>query len=314
MKEIKRVLVIRIGALGDIILCFQAFHEIRMAHPDAEIAFLTMPPFADFARAMPWFNRVIVDPRPSGWQPQEWLKLVSEIRAFRPDRVYDLQGKNRQSVLYGLLGGPLGPEWSGRAPFCSHPRLDPPPAGMHFTEFLAAQLQLADVPPQGPADLGWLDAPLEGLALPERYAVLVPGCAPHREYKRWPARNYAKLAEKLQDRGIASVAVGAKQDASAIAAVKAAVSAPVMDIGGKTSLLQLGGAIRRSACVIANDTGPMHMAAALGAPVLGLMSEKVNASWNAPRGSRAAWLQGKPLSGLGVDQVFLALTRLLDKN
>src|ERR1700731_2724161 len=58
--EKKRVLIIRLGALGDLIVCFQAFHEIREAHKTAEIVLLTAPEYADFARSMPWFNRVMI--------------------------------------------------------------------------------------------------------------------------------------------------------------------------------------------------------------------------------------------------------------
>lgn len=307
--ETERILVIRLGALGDLILCFQAFHEIRRAHPGAEIALLTMPAFAGFARTMPWFDRVITDERAPLARAGEWLDLVRQIRAFRPDRVYDLQGKLRQNILYFLLGCVRG--WSGAAPFCSYPRLWPPQPGMHFTDFAAAQLRRADVPQQPPADLAWLDAPVAELALPDRYAVLIPGCAPDRLYKRWPAENYAALANRLRARGIASVAVGTKADADAIAAIRA--KAPqLVDLSGRTSLHQLAAVMRRSVCVIGNDTGPTHLAAAVGAPTLALMPEQVNAAWSAPRGLRARALRGCPLARLAVDEVLLALEPMLD--
>lgn len=306
----KRILVIRLGALGDIVLCFQAFHEIREADKDAEIAFLTMPAFAEFAQAMPWFDRVIVDPRPAAQRIDQWIKLVKDVSGFKPNRVYDLQGKPRQSILFALLGGPWGPQWSGAAPLCSHPRLAVPSQGMHFTDYLEAQLQLADVPTQPPADLSWLDASVDGFSLPARFAVLVPGCAPLREYKRWPPRKYASLAAQLQKKGIPCIAVGTKQDTAAIAAIRSAFPG-VLDFSGRTTLLHLAGIMRRAECVIANDTGPMHIAAAIGTPTLALMSEQVDAVWNAPHGPRVQWLQGKPLANLGVDKVLLALEDLL---
>jgi ADP-heptose:LPS heptosyltransferase len=309
-----RVLVIRIGALGDIVLCFQAFHEIRQAHKNAEIAFLTMPAYADFGRHMPWFNRVIIDPRPPAWEIRQWLKLFKDVRGFDPTHVYDLQCKPRQSVLYARLGGPWGPvDWSGAAPFCSHPRLAAPLPGMHFTDYVQAQLQLADIPKQPPADVSWFDAPLTDLKLPERYAVLVPGCAPGREYKQWPARNFADLAQKLEEKGIASVAVGSRYDKPVVASIRSAFPR-LNDFSGSTTLFQLAAIMRRAVCVIANDTGPMHIAAAVGAPTLGLMSERVNATWNAPKGPGAKVLQGKPLAELGVDKVLLALGDFLDQN
>jgi len=315
MKQ-ERILTIRLGALGDLVLCFQAFHEIRAAHPGAGTALLTMPAFAGFAKQMPWFDHVLIDARAPAWRPDQWMKLLVDIYDFSPTRVYDLQGKFRQSVLYALLGGPLwkkgwGPEWSGAAPLCSHPRLWPPKPGMHYTDFVAAQLRKAGVPAQPPADLSWLDDPLKGFDLPPRFVALIPGCAKGREYKRWPAASYAEIAKSLEARGIATVAVGAKDDAGAIAEIRSA--APhVADFSGRTNLLQLAGLFRRALGVVGNDTGPTHIAAAVGTPTLALISAQVDPAWSAPKGPRAKWLQGKPLEDLPPAKVLLALDTLID--
>jgi ADP-heptose:LPS heptosyltransferase len=313
MRARERILVIRLGALGDIVSCFQSFHEIRLAHPGAEIAFLTTPAFVAFARRMPWFDRVIVDPRPSAWHPDQWRQLLKDVRSFAPTRVYDLQGKLRQTMLYMLLGGPLGPEWSGRAPLCSHPRFDPPQPGMHYTEFLARQMRLAGVKEQKPADLSWLDGPIDEFALPERFVVLVPGCSPHREYKRWPPKSFAALAQKLAARGLGAVAVGTLHDVAAVSAIHA-LAPDVMDLSGRTDLFRLAGLLRKAEGCLGNDTGPTHIAAALGTPTLTLISDRIDAEWVHPRGVCAGWLQGKPLEALGVDEVLLALDGLLDRN
>jgi len=298
----KRVLVIRLGALGDLALCFQAFQSIRMAHPEAETALLTMPDYAGFARKMPWFDQILVDPRAPCRRIGEWLDLVRRIREFKPWRVYDLQGKFRQTVLYGLLKGPFGPEWSGAAPLCSHPRPWPPVPGMHFTSFIAAQLERAGVAIAEKIDTGWLDTPLDGFSLPEKFVLLVPGCAPGREYKRWPASRYAELAERLKREGIASVAVGAGEDARPIRELCVREES-VIDLCGRTSLFHLAALARRAEIVVGNDTGPVHIAAAAGARVLALMSDKVDPLWSAPKGERAKWLQGKPLAALTANEV-----------
>lgn len=312
MTTRERILVIRLGALGDLVLCFQAFHEIRRMHPDAEIALLTMPAFADFAKLMPWFDKVLIDERAPGSKIGQWIQLIKRVQKFKPTRVYDLQGKLRQNILYGFLGGPFGPEWSGAAPLCSHPRLWPPQKNMHYTDFVAAQLRLAKVPSQSSPDLAWLSASLDSFSLPEKYALLIPGCAPGREYKRWQPKNFASVAIRLRERKIGSVVIGTKTDAHAITALR--TDAPhVVDLTNKTSLLQLGSLARQSTIVLGNDTGPTHLAAAVDAPTLALMSDRVNPVWSSPRGPRTEWLQGKPLDTLSIDEVFVALTHLIDK-
>lgn len=311
MNRPSRILVIRLGALGDLVLCFQAFHEIRQAHPGAEIAFLTMPQFADFSRTMPWFDKVIIDERAPLSQFGKWWALITQIRAFNPTRIYDLQGKLRQNILYFLLGCPKG--WSGAAPFCQYPRPWPPQPAMHFTDFIAAQLRAAGVPVQPPADLSWCDASLEEFSLLGRYAVLIPGCAPGRDYKRWPAAAYADLVARLRKTYTPIILVGTKADADAIDAIKH-LAPDVLDFSGQTNLRQLAAIFRHSACVIGNDTGPTHLAAAVGAPTVALMPGEVNAAWAAPKGVLVESLKGDPLGSLPVREVLLALDCVLDKS
>lgn len=299
----ERILVIRLGALGDIVLCFAAFQAIRKAHSEAEIALLTMPAFASFAQSMPWFDKVLVDPRAPRWRLDAWYGLARRVKRFSPTRVYDLQGKSRQDVLYRLLGGAKrGPEWSGAANGCSHPRFWPPEPGMHFVDFVAAQLGRAGVYVDGAADTSWCDAPVGAFALPERYALLIPGCAPGRLYKRWPAARYAELALRLAEKGIGSVAIGTEADGAAVREI--ARRAPgLIDLCGRTSLAQVAALARRAECVVGNDTGPTHLAAAVGGRVVALMSDKVDPVWSAPKGPKASWVQGKPLVELGVGEV-----------
>jgi ADP-heptose:LPS heptosyltransferase len=304
----EHILVIRLGALGDLVFCFQAFHEIRRAHPKAEIALLTRAPFAAFARSLPWFDNIIIDTHPTLATPLRWLSLRNDIAAFAPSRVYDLQGKNRQSVLYALLGGPLGPLWSGPAPFCKFPRPLPAP-GMHFTDFLAAQLRVAGVTSAPAPDLAWFDANVEKFSLPAKYAVLIPGCSPSALHKRWPPPNFADLARRLGEKGLLAVAIGTNADAGSVSALRA-LAPDVLDLCGKTSLFELAGILRRAAIVIGNDTGPLHMAATLGAPTLALFSGKTNPAWSKPPGPKVAWRQSPNLADLSVDEVVAALQEL----
>src|SRR5262245_30737591 len=122
-----RVLVIRLGALGDLLLCVSAFQAIREAHPRAQLALLTQPAWVDFARAMPWFDQIVADARPRGDQLTAWWDLLRRLRDFDMDRVYDLQGKRRQNILFWLLGGPWNRiAWSGANRYCRYPRVWPP--------------------------------------------------------------------------------------------------------------------------------------------------------------------------------------------
>ncbi|MBV8060067.1 MAG: glycosyltransferase family 9 protein [Alphaproteobacteria bacterium] len=310
--ERERILVIRLGALGDLVLCFQGFEEIRQHHQTAEIALLTMPAYATFGRMMPWFDTVFVDERAPVSDTARWRQLLNTIRDYHPHRVYDLQGKLRQTLLYMGLGGPFGPEWSGAAPFCSHPRRWPPTPNMNYTDFVEAQLRRAGVPAAIEPDLSWLDAPLENITLPESYVLLVPGCSPGREYKRWPPQAYADLAQRLHAQGVGAVAVGTKADRAAIQALCAAAPT-VVDLCARTDLKQLARVSRGARAVIGNNSGPTHMAAAVGAPTIMLMDETAATVWSCPAAKNSRWIQGNPLSQLSVDEVFVTLLQMLNQ-
>ncbi|HBM91019.1 MAG TPA: ADP-heptose--LPS heptosyltransferase [Rhodospirillaceae bacterium] len=308
MRE--KILVIRLGALGDLVLCMEAFAALRRQHNDAEIALLTTPPFETFAKQMPWFDKVIIDPRPRFTQIKAWQKLVREVKDFAPTHVYDFQGKLRQSVLFNLLGGPLlGPKWSGAATGCSHPRFWPPQKNMHYTTFLVAQLACAGVEVNVTPELSWLDAPINHFKLPEKFALLIAGCAPARPYKRWPALRYAALAKKLAEKGVVCAAIGTKADEESVAEIRDLVP-DVINFCGQTTLPRLGGLARKAEIVVGNDTGPTHLAAAVGAKTIALMSHKVDPYWSAPKGPRTKWLQGKPLAKLSVEDVWDAYSAL----
>jgi ADP-heptose:LPS heptosyltransferase len=302
--EKEHILVIRLGALGDLVFCFQAFHEIRQAHPEAKIALLTRAPFASFARSLPWFDRIIIDTHPTFATPLGWLKMRQEIADFEPAVVYDLQGKRRQTVLYALLGGPFGPAWSGAAPLCKFPRPRPKP-DMHWTDFLAAQLRAAGVPARPAPDLAWFDAPVGKFSLPSRFAVLIPGCSPNALHKRWPSQKFAALARTLRKKGLACVVVGTKT-----ASVIKAFVPEVIDLCGWTSLFELAGILRRAALVIGNDTGPLHIAAALQTPTVALFSGKSDPVWSKPPGAKVSWRQSTNIEDLNVANVVSAIEEL----
>jgi ADP-heptose:LPS heptosyltransferase len=237
------------------------------------------------------------------------MRLRADIADLSPSRIYDLQGKNRQTVLYALLGGPFGPAWSGAAPLCKFPRPWPPAPGMHFTDFLAAQLRVADVPAAPHPDLGWFDAPVEKFALPQHFAVLIPGCSPHALYKRWPAQKFAEMARMLRSKNLTCVAIGTAADAEAVAVVKS-FAPEIIDLCAQTSLFELAGILRRAAIVIGNDTGPLHMAAALQAPTVALFSGKSDPVWSKPPGPKVAWRRCADIADLSVEEVCAAFEEL----
>ncbi len=286
--------MIKHGALGDIVLAFPAFASIRAAHAGTEITLLTTKPYAGFLAASPWLDKIETDSRPEFWDIPGLLRLRRQLRGL--DMVYDLQTSSRSSRYFTLAGRP---PWCGIAKGCAFPHADPARITMHTRERLAAQLRLAGITTLPKPDLSWAAADVSHFNLPEQFALLVPGAAVHRPEKRWPAENFNALAGSLP---MPCVIVGAGGERfPEIAAI---------DLTGKTTLLELAAITARARLAIGNDTGPMHLAAALNIPSVVLFSAASDPALTAPRYPDGGWptvLREANLQDLPVAQVLTAL-------
>ncbi len=275
-QEQPRILVIRLSALGDFVQSFGPFEAIRRAHPTAHITLLTTRPFVELARLAPWFDHVEVDTRP------RWTDLAG-VRALRRqlqgyDRVYDLQTSGRTARYFWLAGRPV---WSGHVAAAALPHANPWRDIMHTRPRQRDQLRMAGVAPVDRPDLAWLVG--GGPRLPPPYALLVPGAAPHRPEKRWPAGSYGQLAALLVARGITPVIVGsADEQPLAVDIMRHCPRA--RDLTGQTSLPDLAGLAARAWGAVGNDTGPMHLAAEVGCRCLVLFSHASTPARTAPLG------------------------------
>lgn len=302
----RNILVIKLGALGDLFQSMDAFQAIRAHHRGDRVTLLTRPAYERFTNLMPWFDAVQTDFGARGLRVDRWLATREKIRSGGYARVYDLQCNDRTNFYFTLLLPGARPEWVGMALGCAYPwpryRSDSAPVPKRQLDMIAS----AGVPGTGEVDLSWLDSPLNGLVLPERFVLIAPGCAPHRPGKRWPAAHYAEISRRLAARGLATVAIGTDVDADTIDAICAA--APhVVNLSGKTSIPQLAAIAKRARGVIGNDTGPIHITASVGAPTLVVMSGQTDPVRMIPRGTDVGYVREENLANLGVERVLSAL-------
>lgn len=302
----QQILVIRLGALGDFVLSFGPFAAIRAHHPDAHITLLTTPPFARLGRLSPWFDDIVIDRRAPWWNLRALLRLRAKLRGF--DFVYDLQTSGRSSRYFTLAGRP---PWSGIARGCSHPHANPDRDTMHTWERQRDQLAMAGIDHVPVAETGWLVAAAEPPDVPRPYALLVPGASPHRIAKRWPTTLYAELALQLTREGVTPVIIGTGPEADLAATILDACP-DAIDLTGRTDLPGLAALAARARFAVGNDTGPMHLAAAMGCPCLTLFSYASDLTRTQPRGpngERFLTLRTDNLADLPLDDVLAALTK-----
>lgn len=297
------ILVLKLGALGNMVLSLGAFAAVRRHHADATITLLTRAPYGEWMATSPYFDSVFIDTCPPPWNIPAILRLRRLLTGGHFDRVYDLQTSNRSSWYFRLFPASARPEWSGIAPGCSFPDRNRDRDHMHDFDRLQGQLRQAGVTDFPPVDLSWSHGDIARFALPRRIALLVPGSSAHRPAKRWPVAHYRALAVALEHRGLAPVVIGTERELGAAIAD----GTGAIDLTGKTNLDDLADLGRVAEFAVGNDTGPMHLLTAAGCAALVLFSQDSDPARCAPRGRDVHVLRRADLADLTLPEVLSAL-------
>ena len=300
----RKILVIKLSALGDFIQALGPAAAIRRHHAKDEITLLTTGAFVELAQQSGLFDKIAIDRRPKLLDVAGWLALRRMLRGGAFDRIYDLQTSDRSS-LYAWLFVPAGPpEWSGTAWHCSHPHANRERYPQHTVDKQAEQLLMAGIHPTPLPACPASSAPLPAKLRQRAFFLLIPGSSPRHPAKRWPARYYGELAQRLlRATGTLPVVIGALGEERLASEIRAACPAAV-DLVGRTELTHLVDLADTAAFTIGNDTGATHIAAAGGNPVIVLFSSASDPSRCAPRGPEVHVLTSPHLEDLPVDRVF----------
>lgn len=298
----RNILVIKHGALGDVILAQGPFQAIRAHHGDARIVLLTTRPFAAFLEKSGLFDEVWIDARPKLWQLSKLLPLIRKLRGGKFDRVYDLQTSTRTNSYFNFFPKRRKPEWCGVAKGCSHPHDSPLRTKIHTIERHIDQLKVAGIEIVPTPDFSWAMTDISRFDLPVKYALLVPGGSAHRPEKRWPAIRFSELAKYLDEKGITPVLIGGKAEAEAIATITNACPNTI-DLSSKTDFGDIASLGAGAVLAIGNDTGPLHLISAVGCKTVVLFSRASDPNMSRPRGRDVRVLRKDDLADLSLGHV-----------
>lgn len=291
----RNILIIKLGALGDIIQSEGAIRDIREHHPQARISILTSPRYKAIFERCPWIDEVRLDQRGPRLRIDLLLKLRGELRKGGFDCVYDLQGNRRTGMYYYWLDVPWVGSVAG-APFPQQPCV----AAVDTMHALLTAASLDARHTRRP-DISWLAddvAPLLAAhGVRPGFVLLVPGCSARHPEKRWP--HYARLSERLLAEGQQVVMAPGPDEMDLCRAIP---GISLFSDGKPLSVFQLVGLARHAGFVIGNDTGPSHIAAHAGARGLCLFGPAIPpAATFIDR--RFAVIQVADLPGLSVETV-----------
>lgn len=333
-SRIRRILLIKLRAVGDVLLSMVVLRSLRSAFPSARIDFMTEPPAKDLLVNNPDINRVIIYDRKKG-NP---LRYLLEVRRARYDLVIDLFGNPRTALLSRVSAARyrVGFDFRGRRYAYTH-RVPSRGDRVHNTQFNLDALDAIGIPIVDRA-VPFRFAPEDAQYIDEFLLMQSPGGRPLIGInagggwytKRWGLDQFAALADRIERRLGAAIVLpwGPGQLAEVEELGRMMAHHPL--IPPPTTLPQLGALFRRCAFVVSNDSGPMHIAAAVGTPVLGIYGP-TNPSLQGPYGSGHVVVRREGLKCLGcnltkcpighpcmkelsLEMVWEAVERLLAKN
>lgn len=265
----KRILIIKLGALGDVVMATPLIDAIMRHHADCAVTLLTTPAFAPLFAS--WPGLVVEAGARRGWRRQ--VALLRWLRRQRFERVYDLQANDRSGLWCALSG--IGERVGNHAryPYNLHPAT-PWRGQSHIYARLCEVLAAAGVAvtatvPLLPADTATREHVQQWIfdnGLDERRAVLLhAGASAARPRKRWP--HFAQLAQRLRGAGLTPVWLGGLAERE----LNATLLRPGdIDATAAFDILALAEIGRRARFAVTNDSGPMHVLAAASIPVFGL--------------------------------------------
>lgn len=279
--HIRRILVIKWSAMGDVALASAAIEDIAAAFPHSEVHLSTLPPWHQLYEHDPRLSRVInIDVRAKQGQlgnMWRWLRIVA---AAHYDLIIDLQTTDRSRLLLVALAySSAGVRWRAGNK-CAFPyNLYPAVKGVrHAATVMAATLSTVGIPMRTTHPV--LHCATHRRALvqqrmaqagltPNEFIVMLPGCQAAGYLKRWGAARFTALAGKLCAGGVDKILIlGGPDELDECGAIDAATDHRVINWCGETELLDIVAICEQARAVIGNDTGTAHVAAAAERPML----------------------------------------------
>lgn len=344
-KKTEKILIVRLSAIGDVIHSLPVAYALRKAYPDAEISWLVEEKASELVLANPYLDRVFVMPK------KEWLAVFKKdkiqalkmirsffkkVKSYDFDLVLDIHGLFKSGLSTYLSASSLryGPS-DGRegSIFFYNRKIKTPEQKIHVIEkrlALAAAVgaEIAEV------EFGIVSSRVDR----ERVSSLLQACGSKKiivlnpyttwESKNWPSEYFARLADLINKQlDYTVVFTGGPGDRDGIAGIINSMQTEAVNLAGKTNLKELAELYRRTELFIGGDTGPMHLAAAVGTRVIALMGPTDPAT-HGPYGEghlviqdnidcKLCWKRSCPaghnkcMKNIGVEQVYKQVSRVL---
>ena len=309
------ILIIKHGSLGDIAQACGAIQDIFENHKDDHLYILTTKPYVDLFKKNPFISDVILDKRVSRFNLIYLYSLMKDIKKYNFLKVYDLQNSSRTSFYKKILfpnsnlniwssSETTLPSDKTKIEFDKNPVLDRFDHQLKVSGLNTTHTMLPD--------FSWSCSDISSIKSNyklDKYIILFPFCSAHLTAKKWP--HYNELIEKIKDRYQDQYKIIVTPGPNEIRDAENINALCILDNGKALDISQLAAIIKDSSFVVANDTGPAHMAAHLNSKGIVLFGSHTTAFKVSIERENFKAIQVADLNNLGSEKVFEKISNSL---
>ncbi len=309
------ILIIKHGSLGDIAQASGAIQDISENYKNDQICLLTTKPYFDLFKKNPSINEVILDKRLPKYNLIYLYFLMRELKKHKFSKVFDLQNSSRTNFYKSILF-PKADEivWSSSVTTLPSDQNKEEFDKISVLERFEHQLKESGLNTFNTLkpDFSWASSnisEIKSFYKLNKYIVLFPFCSPHLTIKKWPY--YNKLIELISDRYGDEYKVVTAPGPSEINDAKDINAIALLDNGRALDISQLTSLIKESSFIVANDTGPAHIAAHVGAKGVTLFGKHTTAYKVSIEREDFKAIQVNDLNNLSAEKVFERISNSL---
>jgi ADP-heptose:LPS heptosyltransferase len=309
------ILIIKHGSLGDIAQASGAIQDISENHKNDQIFLLTTKPYFDLFKKNPFIHEVILDKRLPRYNLIYLYFLMRELKKHNFSKVFDLQNSSRTNFYKNILFPKCGKTvWSSSITTLPNDKSKDEFDKSSVLERFDHQLKESGLNTSNTLkpDFNWASKDISEIKISykiDKYILLFPFCSPHLSIKKWP--HYNKLIELISNRYGDEYKIVIAPGPSEINNVKVINAIALLDNGRALDISQLTSLIKGSSFVVANDTGPAHIAAHVGVKGLTLFGKHTTAYKVSIERDNFKAIQVNDLINLSAEKVFERLTNSL---
>ena len=288
----RNLLLIKLRYIGDVLLATPTVHAIKAARPDVRVTMMVNRGTENALSGNPDIDEIVVLDK--GYLAAQW-RLIAGLRRRRFDTVIDLTDGDRSAFLSWISGAPVRigfndeHRWRGR---CYTQVIEPVPGVRHRIDRDLETLKLMDIQAGSKDPQLWLtpeeensaDQLLDQLGVQRSQSIVILQPGARYWFKAWPPERFAELADRLTSRYGCQVLIGGSdQDIDLAQQIRQMTKSNPVIMAGRTTIKQFAAIAKKSVLFVGSDSGAMHIASAVGTPVVALFGPSSPREWG-PRG------------------------------